>query len=193
MALATGRFSAFSRDAQGTNDGFSKKSISWQRNLCFQKDSCWQSPAYKSQIQKIHFGEAFLACARGYRVLHHVKTIWKYIYIHKLHYIKVWYAKALKSGIPVSPQTKTMTHSEPMPSTHSEPVPSTSLIQMVLKIQLPKYDTKQIIKVSRSYLQIKVNICATQTTVDSYGNPTASILLEWKRKGNVLFWILKEQ
>lgn len=71
----------FSRDAWGTNDGFSTRSISWERNLCFQKDSCRQNPAYENPLQKRHLVETFFVCAQGYRVLHHVKTILQFVYI----------------------------------------------------------------------------------------------------------------
>lgn len=78
-------------------------------------------------------------CAQGYRVFHHVKTILQFVYIFA--YIKVWYPEALESGVPVPlKRAKTMAL--------SESAASNSLIQMILKIQLPKHDIIQMIKVS---------------------------------------------
>ena len=50
---------------------------------------------------------------------------------------------------------------------------------------------KQVIKVWKSYLQIRSQHCATQDTADGYGNPTASTQLERKGKGNTLVWFWK--
>lgn len=74
-----------------------------------------------------------------------MKTILQFVYIFA--YIKVWYPKALESGVPVPlKRAKTMAL--------SESVASNSLIRMVLKIQLPKHGIIQMIKVSE-LLQIR--------------------------------------